>query len=333
VLFFKKEHALPSVFRHEAGMALDADLLIDRRRLKRRLNFWRVLAIVALVAVALLALPLHGGRNGAFGQRIARYRINGMIGDGHEQIEALNDMRDDSGVAAVLLHLDTPGGDVAGGEGMHAAVEQLAARKPVVAVMDGTAASAGYMIAVATPHIVARESTITGSIGVIMELGDIEGMLGKLGIRADQLVSGPLKGQPSFTKPLSPEGRDVLQGLVGDLFDQFVGMVARGRHMDEDAVRKLADGRAYTGRQAKALGLVDEIGGEAEALVWLQKTRHLSVDLPVRDEDKDGSPLHMLRSSMDGLLQSAVRDVVSSARDSLRIDGAYAVWQPSGSRD
>jgi protease-4 len=311
-------------------MALEADLLIDRRRLKRHLNVWRILAVVALVSVALVAAPV---RHGGFGQRIARFRIAGTIGDGREQIEALNRLRDDSAVAAVLLHLDTPGGAVSGGEGMHDAVQELAARKPVVAVMDGTAASAGYMIAVAAPYIVARDSTLTGSIGVILELGDIEGLLGKIGVRADQLVSGPLKGQPSFTHPISPEGREVLQALVMDLYDQFVGMVARGRHMDAAAVQKLADGRAYTGRQAKALGLVDEIGGEDQALHWLRQTRHVAPDLPVRDDDKDTYVVHMLRSAMGGVVDSVVHDMSVSARDALRVDGAYAVWQPSPSRE
>jgi protease-4 len=313
-------------------MTLEADLLIDRRRLKRRLNFWRVLAVLALVVAALVAVPLHGGRHG-FGQRIARYRIEGMIGDGREQVEALNRLRDDDGVAAVLLHLDTPGGAVSGGEGMHDAVQRLALRKPVVAVMDGTAASAGYMIAVATPHIVSRESTLTGSIGVILELGDIEGLLDKIGVRADQLVSGPLKGQPSFTHPVSPEGREMLQGLVMDLYSQFVGMVAKGRHMDPAAVQKLADGRPYTGRQALSLGLVDEIGGEQEALAWLQQKRHVAAGLPVQDDDGDRTFAHLLRSAMSGFVVSSARDILLSARDALRVDGAYAVWQPSSSRE
>jgi protease-4 len=311
-------------------MALEADLLIDRRRLKRRLNFWRVLAVVALVGVGVVAAP---ARHGSFGQRITRLRIAGTIGDGREQIEALNRLRDDAGVAAVLLHLDTPGGAVSGGEGLHDAVEQLAARKPVVAVMDGTAASAGYMIAVAAPYIVARDSTLTGSIGVILELGDIQGLLDKIGIRAEQLVSGPLKGQPSFTHPITAQGREALQGLVIDLYDQFVGMVARGRHMDPASVQKLADGRAYTGRQAKALGLVDEIGGEDAAVRWLEHARHVPTGLPLSDDDRDTVVTHIFRSAMSGFLLSAMHDITVSARDALRVDGAYAVWQPSSSRE
>jgi protease-4 len=299
-------------------MALDADAMIDRRRLKRRLAFWRVLAVVALVVAALVAAP-HG--HGIGGARVARYAITGLIGDGQEQIEALDKLRTDPAVKAVLLHLDTPGGAVAGGEGIHDALAELAAAKPVVAVMDGTAASAGYMIAVAAPYIVARESTLTGSIGVILELGDISGLLAKLGITSDPLVSGPLKGQPSFTQPPTPAGRDYLQGLVMDLYDQFVGIVARGRHMDVARVKQLADGRAYTGRQAQSLGLIDEIGGEPQALKWLQHKRQVPADLPVKDVVKG--------SQLDQLLRGAVSDLVVQARQSLRVDGVWALWQPS----
>jgi protease-4 len=304
-------------------MALEADALIDRQQLKRRLAFWRVVAVLALVLAAIVAVP-HGGEIGGQ-QHIARYKIEGTIGDGQEQVEALDRLGKESGVTAVLLHLDTPGGAVGGGEGIHDAVERLAKIKPVVAVMDGTAASAGYMIAVAAPHIVARDSTLTGSIGVILEAGDISGLLDKIGVKADQLVSGPLKGQPSFTQPMSPAGRDYLQSLVMDLYDQFVGLVARGRHMDPAKVRTLADGRAYTGRQAQSLGLVDEIGGEPEALKWLQTKRNVASDLPVRDVLKGTWAQRMVQSSLDTVFLSAER--------SLRVDGVWSLWQPSLTRE
>jgi protease-4 len=304
-------------------VALEADALIDRQRLKRRLMFWRIVAVLALVLAAIVAVP-HTGDIGGI-RHIARFKIQGTIGDGQEQIEALDRLRHDPSVVAVLLHLDTPGGAVGGGEGIHDAVVQLSKDKPVVTVMDGLAASAGYMIAVAAPHIVARESTLTGSIGVILESGDVSGLLDKIGIKAEQLVSGPLKGQPSFTQPLSPAGRDYLQGLVMDLYDQFVGLVARGRHMDPAKVKSLADGRAYTGRQAVGLGLVDEIGGEPEAIKWLQQKRNIAVGLPVRDVLKGTWTQRMLQSTLDTIFVSAER--------SLRVDGVWALWQPSLTRE
>jgi protease-4 len=307
-------------------MPLDADLLIDRQRLKRRLTFWRVAAIALLVLALLVSVnPRAKLGNVVLGPHIERVRISGIIGDGQKTVEQLQKLGNDPNVAAVLLHLDTPGGAVAGGEGIHDEVQALAAKKPVVAVLDGTAASAGYMIAVAAPHIVARASTITGSIGVIMETGNFGGLLNKIGVSMDPLVSGPLKGQPSFDRPMTPEARDVLQAMVGDLFDQFVQIVAQGRHMDAGRVRQLADGRAYTGRQALPLGLVDELGGESTALHWLQTVRHISPDLPVSEPDR--------RSWSQRMLADSVADIVVSAEQSLRVDGAWSLWQPFPPRD
>jgi protease-4 len=307
-------------------MALDADLLVDRQKLKRSLLIWRVVAVLALVAAGVVATR-HSGRIGvtSFGKHIERYRIAGVIGDGRDTIEDLHKLGEDSSVAAVLLHLDTPGGQVAGGEGIHDAVQKLAAKKPVVAVMDGLAASAGYMIAVAAPHIVARDSTITGSIGVIMETTNFGGLFDKIGVAMDPLVSGPLKGQPSLDKPMTPEARQILQGIVGDLFDQFVGLVAQGRHMDPAAVRKLADGRAYTGRQAKALGLVDEIGGDEQAQSWLEKTGKVQAGLDITEPDR--------RPWQARLTASSIADIVTTAEQTLRVDGAWSLWQPSLPRD
>ena len=181
---------------------------------------------------------------------------------------------------------------------------RVAAKKPVVAVMGGMAASAGYMISVPAARIFAREATLTGSIGVLLETGDMSGLLGKLGINSEPIVSGPLKDQPSYTRPLSPEGRQVLQGLVMDMYDQFVTMVAQGRHMDADRVRTLADGRPYTGRQALKLGLVDQIGGEHAAREWLAKEKGVSSSLPTEDLTTGGLTSRVLSSSLSWIIDS-----------------------------
>jgi protease-4 len=306
-------------------MSLEADLLVDRVRLKRRLAIWRVAAVLCLALAVFIAgrATLPGGTS--LTRHIERYRINGLIGNGQDVAEDLAKLGRDSSVAAVLLHLDTPGGAVSGGEGIHDAVLKLAAKKPVVAVMDGLAASAGYMIAVATPHIVARDSTITGSIGVIMETPNFGGLLDKVGVQMDQLVSGPLKGQPSLDRPMTPQARQVLQAMVGDLYDQFVGLVAQGRHMDEARVRELADGRAYTGRQALKLGLVDEIGGDDQARTWLETKRGVATGLRITEPDK--------RPWSERLMASSLATIVTTAQQSLRVDGAWSVWQPSLPRE
>jgi protease-4 len=222
--------------------------------------------------------------------------------------------------------INSPGGSVAGGEELHDAIRRVAAKKPVVAVMGGTAASAGYMIAVPATRIFARESTLTGSIGVLLQTGEVSGLLKTLGVSAEAIVSGPLKDQPSFTQPLSQQGREVLQGLVSDLYDQFVGMVASGRHMETARVRELADGRAYSGRQALQLGLIDAIGGEYEARQWLAKEKGVSADLPVDDVATGGLAGRALSGSLGWILDSATKTLLSQG---VILDGAWAVWQRS----
>jgi protease-4 len=173
--------------------------------------------------------------------------VSGIITDDRKLNETVTKLADDDSVKALIVAINSPGGSVAGGEGLHDAITHVADKKPVVAVMGGTAASAGYMVAVPAARIFAREATLTGSIGVLLETGEVSGLLKSIGVNAEAITSGPMKDQPSFTKPLSPEGREVLQGLVLDMYDQFVGMVASGRHMDPARVRGMAgptrDGR------------------------------------------------------------------------------------------
>ena len=305
-------------------MTLETDLLLDRRRLKRRLLFWRSFAVLALVAAVLVALPRSGLRGGA---HVARLSVNGLITEDSKLNEAIAAVADEGAAKALIVAIDSPGGSVAGGETLHAAIARVAAKKPVVAVMGGLAASAGYMIAMPAERIYAREATLTGSIGVILETGDASGLLKTLGVSIDPIVSGPLKDQPSFVKPLSPEGRDVLHGLVMDMYDQFVGMVAAGRHMDPAKVRELGDGRAYTGRQALKLNLVDAIGGERDARDWLATAKGVSADLPVQDVTKDrGLAERALSSSLAPLVDGLWKTVFSQG---LRLDGAWAIWQRS----
>ena len=191
-------------------MALDVDLLLDRRRLKRRLVVWRTLAVVAGVIVVLTALR-GAGLGGANPAHIARLNVNGIITEDRKELNALRAAESDNNVKALIVSIDSPGGSVAGGEALYHVISEFAEKKPVVAVMHGLAASAGYMVSLPANRIFASDSTITGSIGVLLETGEVSGLLGKLGITTDALVSGPLKDQPSYTKPLSPAGREVLQ--------------------------------------------------------------------------------------------------------------------------
>jgi protease-4 len=300
-------------------MSLETDLLLDRRRLKRRLFFWRVLALLAIVVTIVLAVGpsrLPGSR-----AHVARVTIAGLITDDRKLVESITNLADDDSVRAVIVAIDSPGGSVAGGESLHAALSIVAAKKPVVAVMGGTAASAGYMVAMPAARIFARNSTLTGSIGVLLQTGEVSGLLNSIGITAEAITSGPLKDQPSLTRPLSDAGRAVMQELVADMYDQFVGMVARGRGMPEEKVRQLADGRPYTGQQALKLGLIDAIGGEPQARAWLAETKAISTTLPTQDVARRSLAGRVLE---DGL-GSVMKIVLSQA---LSLDGAVSIWQP-----
>lgn len=308
-------------------MTLESDLLLDRRRLKRRLFLWRTVAVLAVVAAGLLAL----GRDAELvlaREHVARLTVAGTITEDRKLVEAVDAVARDDSARALLVVIDSPGGTVAGGEALHGAIARVAAKKPVVAVMGGTAASAGYMIAMPAARVFARESTLTGSIGVKLQVPEFSGLMEKLGVGDNSLASGALKDEPSLARKLSGPGREMLQGIVTDMHDQFIEMVAAGRHMDAARVRELADGRPYTGRQALKLGLVDAIGGEREARGWLAEAKQVAIDLPAREVGRRGLAERALGDSILGLLSGLLKTVLSQ-----QLDGAWAIWQPAGSAE
>lgn len=276
-------------------MALEPDLLLDRRRLKRQLGFWRgALILGAVLGAAAFLAPLPDSA-GLTGEHVARLPLKGTITDNRELVRLIERAGRDSQVRALLVAIDSPGGTVAGGEALHAAIRGVrAAGKPVVAVLGASAASAGYMVALPAERIFARDATLTGSIGVILQSFEASELLQRLGVTAEALTSGPLKDQPSPFRPLTEQGRAALNAVVQDMQSQFVGMVMAGRNMPEERVRELADGRVMTGRQAVASGLVDAIGGEAEARRWLAETHGLPADLRLRDLDPRGTAERVL---------------------------------------
>jgi protease-4 len=307
-------------------MSIETDLLLDRRRLKRRLLFWRVFSVLAVVVAALVAFCGIGLQRG--GAHIARVSVVGLITEDRKLTEAIEALADDGEVKAVIVSIDSPGGSVSGGETIHDAIARVAAKKPVVVTMGGVAASAGYMIATASHRVFAREATLTGSIGVLLETGEVSGLLNKLGIGAEVIRSGPLKDEPSLVRPLSPAGQEVMQGLVNDMYDQFVEMVAAGRHMDATKVRSLADGRPYTGRQALTLGLVDAIGGEREAKEWLTAAKGVRDGLPIEDISERSLASRAFSERLGIMFRDVLKTLISQ---SLSLDGGWAVWQRSAS--
>ena len=261
---------------------MDASEIVDRRQMRRRISLWRALTFVAL-AVALLAL-VQVSSGGLFRQeepQIARISISGFIASDRDQIRLIERLAEDDSIRGVIVAIDSSGGTTAGGEALYEALRELAAAKPTVATMDTIGASAAYMAAIATDHIVARQTTITGSIGVLFQFPEFGDLLDKIGVDVTEVTSGPLKAEPSLFEPASPEGLAMIQSLVNDTYQWFVGLVADRRGMSLAEATALADGRVFSGRQALDAGLVDEIGGEDAAVAWLA-TRGVDEDLPVR---------------------------------------------------
>lgn len=265
---------------------MEAAEIVDRRRLRRKLSFWRIAAFVGLAVALVVAVRLGAGDDtfGTGGEpQVARISIDGFIAGSRDQLDLIARLEKAKHVRAVIVSINSPGGSTAGGEATYEALRRLAAVKPVVATMETVAASAAYMTALATDRILARRSTITGSIGVIFESPEVSGLLEKLGIKMDEIKSAPLKAEPSPFHPASAEARAVIAGVVADTFGWFVDLVAERRALDRPTALGLADGRVYTGAQALTAKLVDEIGGEEAARAWLASAKGVARELPVRD--------------------------------------------------
>lgn len=317
-------------------MSPTADELIDRRRLRRKLTFWRVAAIaIAAFVVGGAALWLSAGSmRTAATSHIAKVSIEGTITEDDELIERLDDVRRSSAVKGVILSIDSPGGTTAGGEAIYEEVRRLAEEKPVVAQVGTLAASAGYMIASATDHIVARQSSIVGSIGVLVQYPNVTGLMDKLGIRLEEVKSSPLKAEPSPFNETTEEERAALRAMVMDSYDWFVGLVQERRPLSRTEAAALADGRVFTGRQALQRKLVDSLGGEREAIAWLAG-KGVDEKLEVIEWKKRQQGLSSLflnsaseiGSYFDGAGQ--VENLVKSlGGERLFLDGLVSLWQP-----
>ncbi|MBI1892691.1 MAG: signal peptide peptidase SppA [Candidatus Rokubacteria bacterium] len=234
------------------------------------LTFGVILGIFLVFFTAVLALLgyLEGGEILSFpGERVALVEVEGIILDADDVVRQLKEHLENSAVKAVVIRINSPGGVVAPTQEIYDALGRLRDEgKPVVASLGSVAASGGYYIASAADQIVANPGTLTGSIGVIMQLTNLEGLLKKVGLRYEIVKSGKYKDIGSFSRPMTNEERAILQSLMDDVHDQFVEAVANGRGLDRTVVLSLADGRIFSGRQAKELNLVDELGGREEAI-------------------------------------------------------------------
>lgn len=318
-------------------MTLRADDLIDRRHLRRKLTFWRAAAFLVLAGLVIaVSVWAFGDELSGIGKdHIAKIRIEGTITEDEELLGRLEKVKSSPAVKGVILSIDSPGGTTAGGEAIFDAVRALAAEKPVVAQVGTLAASAGYMIASASDHIVARKSSIVGSIGVLVQFPDFTGLMDKVGIKLEEVKSSPLKAEPSPFNPTTDDERAMIRAMILDSYDWFVGIVDDRRPLSREEVLRLADGSVFTGRQAVTNKLVDALGGEEEAVAWL-KTKGVADGLDVVEwKAKDQSSSLFLGSQAAkaigeamGLPGAGAAILRETGADRLFLDGLVSVWQP-----
>ena len=323
----------------EHPKTLETETILDRRRLRRNMAFWRVLAVLAVVLAVGMAFVGSAGMKDLFGQKqIARVSITGTIMEDRDQLKMFGKIAENDDVKALILYVNSPGGTTTGGEAIYGALREIAKKKPVVAQFGTVAASAGYIVGLGTDHIVSRGNSITGSIGVIVQWPEVTELLGKIGVKVNEVKSGVLKAEPSIFKELDEAGRQATQNMVSDSFKWFLGLVETRRGINTADVPGLVEGRIFSGREALKYKLVDQIGGEDEAVQWLVKERGVEKDLAIVDWKKAEDSGWGLSSAISGMAAGLMGPQFGAlfkmaARDghlaTLGLDGMVSVWHPA----
>ena len=320
-------------------MSLDADAIVDRRRMRRKLTFWRVsallIALLALVGVAAALVP--GGRLTAPGAYIARIKVQGLIRGNQDRVAAIERLAN-SRARAVIVHIDSPGGTTAGSEQLYDSLRALQANKPMVVVVDGLAASGAYIAAISAEHIIAQDTSLVGSIGVLFQYPNFTDVLKTIGIKVEEIKSSPLKAAPNGFEPTSPEARAAIAAIVTDSYAWFKDLVKDRRQMSDAQLAAVADGRVFTGRQGVGLKLVDSLGNEKTALAWLEKEKKVPASTPVRDYSLEPrfselSFLHVAAWTFEAVGLNAIAHRIEAwgavqAIERLNLDGLLALWHP-----
>lgn len=319
-------------------MSIDAEAIADRRRLRRKLSFWRVAGFAGLIAAVAAIGYVAADRAGysAIQNQIARISVDGVITGNQRLADLMRRVGESSAVSGVVISINSPGGTTTGSEELYRNIRRLAEKKPVVTFVDGTAASGGYITAMASDYIVARETSIVGSIGVLFQYPDLSGLMNQVGVKLEEVKSSPLKAEPSPFKPTSPEARAAMQAVVNDTYDWFKALVRDRRRLSEGELAAASTGQVFSGRQGLPLKLVDRIGSERDAVAWLEETKGVAKDLPIRDwkptSERDLSLFAMSATVADLFGFERVADVLRRTEPHAQIaqlDGLLAVWQPS----
>lgn len=302
-----------------------SDLLIDRKRLKSKLTTWRMVALAGLFAVAVgVGNRFGGGTPSPIGRSyIAQISIADVMVDDAKRDAMMKEILEDTHAKAVIVQLDSPGGTTFGGETLYLQLKEMSEKKPVIGVMRTLCASACYMAAMGTNHVIARESTLTGSIGVLLQSVEVSRLAEKLGVGFVTIKSGEMKDAPSLSEPLTEAQRTVLSETILNSYEHFVKIIVENRKLDDATVRKLADGRVYTGSEAYSLKLIDGIGGTDEALTWLSTEGKIDPKLKIIQIE----PERELDSVWGKFAQSA--GIKFFGKSAVGLDGLVSIWHPA----
>ncbi len=321
-------------------MTSHPDYLIDRRRMRRKIIVWRFVAfaafVLAMIAFATMTYLSMGGGFGKGAPHIARIPVHGFIANSQYAQEQLAKIRKDKNVKAIIVSVDSPGGTTVGGEALYKNIRRIAEEKPVVTSIGTLAASAGYMVAIASDHIVAPRTAIVGSVGVIMQYPNVSKLLDNIGVEFKEIKSSPLKAEPTPFKDTPPEARAMLESMLLDTYEWFVDLVKERRSLPDTAKETVLNGAVFTGQQALNRQLIDAIGGEEVAKRWLIDEKKVNAKLKIVDwslskPETDyflGKALMNKVATSLGLgqvIQIADKTIASTQRTHL--DGFLSVWQ------
>ena len=316
----------------------ETDYLVERRILKKSRSRWRVAAF----AVAAMSVLFFGywqfGRDVVVEHQahIARLEVRGVIAGERTTLDLIKRVKDSKARAALVV-IDSPGGTVTGSDALYSALLDLSASMPVVAVVDGMAASGGYIAALASDHIIARRTSIVGSIGVLFQYPNVVKLLDTLGVKMEGVKSSPLKAAPNPVETTTPEARAALEAVVMDTFAWFKDIVRERRHLSDAELALVSDGRIFTGKQGLALKLVDGLGDDKDAIAWLEKEKGLPQNLKVkRYRPKKNLEAFDLVNGAASLAHAMGFEVLASVlqrsnaeNQGVVLDGLLVLWHPS----
>ena len=263
-------------------MSLDWQILEENKKKWFRKGLWRGVFFSTFLIVVFFLFLNFNNLSSKF-PHIARISISGIIYDNNKLVETINNLASNENVKSVFVKINSPGGTVVGSESLYVAINRLSDIKPVISLMGEVATSGGYIVALASDHILARQNTLTGSIGVIIEHQNFSELSNKIGISVDSVKSGKIKGGQNPLSPLDPLVKNNDQKLVDYSFDWFVSLIKNKRNVDQNVINLVSDGRTLTGGMAMDLGLIDGIGSEQEALKYLETNFPSTKELKIID--------------------------------------------------